>query len=309
MNIILQLADKYGVEYTLEQAVLVANWRTLLRELKEKLKKFNYVGLDYNYSAEEHSEWRHFLDPCVPSEIIEIIGYERAYDLLGEHLRHDYEFFYEELDSGDFWRYQESLRPEIKEFILDYFKEVEFDNYNYFRIIISLPYLAEIMDCDLVDMLAYDEVDSEIEDIEKEVEFIKKVDGYNDNILVDMLKDLERQGYDINNILGIPYWESWECHIKNYNKSSVIQSVVKDIFENMIRIKLLNEQLGDALRLNELAYEALEAAVECVTQFLKDVETTYEDVYYWIEEFEANGMEKEAKQIRNILGKQKKKAC
>ena len=77
----------------------------------------------------------------------------------------------------------------------------------------------------------------------------------------------------------------------------------------MIRIKLLNEQLGDALRLNELAYEALEAAVECVAQFLKDVETTYEDVYYWIEEFEANGMEKEAKQIRNILGKQKKKAC
>ena len=42
---------------------------------------------------------------------------------------------------------------------------------------------------------------------------------------------------------------------------------------------------------------------------LKDVETTYEDVYYWIEEFEANGMEKEAKQIRNILEKQKKKAC
>jgi hypothetical protein len=124
-----------------------------------------------------------------------------------------------------------------------------------------------------------------------------------------MLKDLERQGYNINNILGIPYWESWECHIKNYDKSSVIQSIVKDIFENMRRIKLLNEQLGDALRLNELAYESLEAAVECVTQFLKDVETTYEDVYYWIEEFEANGMGKEAKQIRIILEKQKKKAC
>ena len=78
MNIILQLADKYGVEYTLEQAVLVANWRTLLRELKEKLKKFNYVGLDYNYSAEEHSEWRHFWDPCVPSEIIEIMGSRKS---------------------------------------------------------------------------------------------------------------------------------------------------------------------------------------------------------------------------------------
>lgn len=162
MNIILQLADKYGVEYTLEQAVLVANWRSLLRELKEKLKEFNSTDMDYNYSAEERSGWKHFWDPCVPSEIIEIIGHERAYDLLGEHLRRDYKFFYEELDSGDFWRYQESLRPEIKEFILDHFKKVEFDNYNHFRIIISLPYLAEIMDCDLVDVLAYDEVDSEI---------------------------------------------------------------------------------------------------------------------------------------------------
>jgi len=76
----------------------------------------------------------------------------------------------------------------------------------------------------------------------------------------------------------------------------------------MQRLKTLNEQLQDVFKLSEKTYEALDVAVDCIADFLKGIETTYEDVNYWFDYFEANDMVEEAEELRAMWEKQKKSA-
>ena len=59
-SLLLQLADKYGVDYTLEQAVLVSTWESFIEELESRVKKFKDIEMDLYDEIPITSDWRHF---------------------------------------------------------------------------------------------------------------------------------------------------------------------------------------------------------------------------------------------------------
>lgn len=305
-SLLLQLADKYGVDYTLEQAVLVSTWESFMEELESRVKKFKDIEMDLYDEIPITSDWRHFWDPLIPDEVLDVLDdEEEAYSYLNDFLNIDYQDFFQEIESGDFWDYQ-NIKPDLKELLKDRFKEVEFGNYNYFTAHIYMPYVSEIMDEELIEILSPYDFHSEVENIEKAQELVNKIHAHKSNEAVEILKDIENQGYkNLEDVIGIPYWKDY---FRYDDKVNLLQYIIKHVIDSMERLKMLNEQLQDVFKLSEKTYQALDVAVDCVADFLKGIETTYEDTEYWIDFFEANDMVEEAEELRAMWEKQKKSA-
>ncbi len=294
---LLRYADEYGVDYTLEQAVLVSRLKTIFDELESMVEDFQNSEMDYYSGTPIRSEWCHFYDPCIPDEVMDILG-DQIYSYLDDFLSLDYQDFFKAIDSGEFWDF-ENIRDDIKTLVKSLFIKVEFDNYNHFAAYIDVPYASEIVDEDLIDLLDWQDFYTQVENIDYAPTLIEKVRAHKSDSVRDVLKDLKSSAeFDYR------YWENcFDCK----SKTSLLQNIIKFTIDKIENMAALREQLKELLRLYEKTYEALDVAVDCIAGFLKGIETTYEDTEYWIDFFEANDMA-EAKGIRKMLEKRKKSA-
>ena len=148
MNNFLQIAEKYGSECLLELAVLMLNWESFIEELECKINEIYDSKMDFYIAKEIESGWNNFCNP----EVVNNLGRKNSHDYINEIIRENRNYF-EELNSGEFWKYQEGLKPEIKEFLINRFQEIKIDDHNRFKITISIPCATYIMEESLVDMI------------------------------------------------------------------------------------------------------------------------------------------------------------
>lgn len=294
---LLRYADEYGVDYTLEQAVLVSRLKTIFDELESMIEDFQNSEMDYYSGMLICSGWHSFHDPCIPDEVLDILG-DQAYSYLDDFLSLDYQYFFEAIDSGEVWNFK-NIRSDIKTLVKSRSIKVEFDNYNHFTAYIDAPHASEVIDEDLIDLLIdlLDRQDfyTQVENINYAPTLIEKVQAHKSDLVSDVLKDLK-----CLDEFNYQYWENcFDCN----SKTSLVQNIIKLTIDKIESMAALREQLQDLLRLYEKTYEALDTAVDCIADFLKGIEDTYTDPFYWLDFFEANEMT-EAKEMRKILEKQ-----
>lgn len=230
MNNFLQIAEKYGSECLLELAVLMLNWESFIEELECKINEIYDSKMDFYIAKEIESGWNNFCNP----EVVNNLGRKNSHDYINEILRENRNYF-EELNSGEFWKYQEGLKPEIKEFLINRFQEIKIDDHNRFKITISIPCAADIMEESLVDMLDPYEFYKEIEILEDASKILDKIDGI--------------------------YWVDGH---KNSNKKYLVEAIIKEVTRSIKRLIALDEQLDEVIKVNKLIYNALDAAIECI---------------------------------------------
>jgi len=230
MNNFLQIAEKYGSECLLELAVLMLNWESFIEELECKINEIYDSKMDFYIAKEIESGWNNFCNP----EVVNNLGRKNSHDYINEIIRENRNYF-EELNSGEFWKYQEGLKPEIKEFLINRFQEIKIDDHNRFKITISIPCAADIMEESLVDMLDPYEFYKEIEILEDASKILDKIDGI--------------------------YWVDG---YKNSNKKYLVEAIIKEVTRSIKRLIALDEQLDEVIKVNKLIYNALDAAIECI---------------------------------------------
>jgi hypothetical protein len=234
MNNFLQIAEKYGSECLLELAVLMLNWESFIEELECKINEIYDSKMDFYIAKEIESGWNNFCNP----EVVNNLGRKNSHDYINEIIRENRNYF-EELNSGEFWKYQEGLKPEIKEFLINRFQEIKIDDHNRFKITISIPCAADIMEESLVDMLDPYEFYKEIEILEDASKILDKIDGI--------------------------YWVDG---YKNSNKKYLVEAIIKEVTRSIKRLIALDEQLDEVIKVNKLIYNALDAAIECIKNML-----------------------------------------
>lgn len=237
MNNFLQIAEKYGSECLLELAVLMLNWESFIEELECKINEIYDSKMDFYIAKEIESGWNNFCNP----EVVNNLGRKNSHDYINEILRENRNYF-EELNSGEFWKYQEGLKPEIKEFLINRFQEIKIDDHNRFKITISIPCAADIMEESLVDMLDPYEFYKEIEILEDASKILDKIDGI--------------------------YWVDG---YKNSNKKYLVEAIIKEVTRSIKRLIALDEQLDEVIKVNKLIYNALDAAIECIKKHVSDL--------------------------------------
>lgn len=230
MNNFLQIAENYGSECLLELAVLMLNWESFIEELECKINEIYDSKMDFYIAKEIESGWNNFCNP----EVVNNLGRKNSHDYINEIIRENRNYF-EELNSGEFWKYQEGLKPEIKEFLINRFQEIKIDDHNRFKITISIPCAADIMEESLVDMLDPYEFYKEIEILEDASKILDKIDGI--------------------------YWVDG---YKNSNKKYLVEAIIKEVTRSIKRLIALDEQLDEVIKVNKLIYNALDAAIECI---------------------------------------------
>jgi len=230
MNNFLQIAEKYGSECLFELAVLMLNWESFIEELECKINEIYDSKMDFYIAKEIESGWNNFCNP----EVVNNLGRKNSHDYINEIIRENRNYF-EELNSGEFWKYQEGLKPEIKEFLINRFQEIKIDDHNRFKITISIPCAADIMEESLVDMLDPYEFYKEIEILEDASKILDKIDGI--------------------------YWVDG---YKNSNKKYLVEAIIKEVTRSIKRLIALDEQLDEVIKVNKLIYNALDAAIECI---------------------------------------------
>lgn len=237
MNNFLQIAEKYGSECLLELAVLMLNWESFIEELECKINEIYDSKMDFYIAKEIESGWNNFCNP----EVVNNLGRKNSHDYINEILRENRNYF-EELNSGEFWKYQEGLKPEIKEFLINRFQEIKIDDHNRFKITISIPCAADIMEESLVDMLDPYKFYEEIEILEDASKILDKIDGI--------------------------YWVDG---YKNSNKKYLVEAIIKEVTRSIKRLIALDEQLDEVIKVNKLIYNALDAAIECIKKHVSDL--------------------------------------
>lgn len=237
MNNFLQIAEKYGSECLLELAVLMLNWESFIEELECKINEIYDSKMDFYIAKEIESGWNNFCNP----EVVNNLGRKNSHDYINEIIRENRNYF-EELNSGEFWKYQEGLKPEIKEFLINRFQEIKIDDHNRFKITISIPCAADIMEESLVDMLDPYEFYKEIEILEDASKILDKIDGI--------------------------YWVDG---YKNSNKKYLVEAIIKEVTRSIKRLIALDEQLDEVIKVNKLIYNALDAAIECIKKHVSDL--------------------------------------
>ncbi len=237
MNNFLQIAEKYGSECLLELAVLMLNWESFIEELECKINEIYDSKMDFYIAKEIESGWNNFCNP----EVVNNLGRKNSHDYINEILRENRNYF-EELNSGEFWKYQEGLKPEIKEFLINRFQEIKIDDHNRFKITISIPCAADIMEESLVDMLDPYEFYKEIEILEDASKILDKIDGI--------------------------YWVDG---YKNSNKKYLVEAIIKEVTRSIKRLIALDEQLDEVIKVNKLIYNTLDAAIECIKKHVSDL--------------------------------------
>jgi hypothetical protein len=237
MNNFLQIAEKYGSECLLELAVLMLNWESFIEELECKINEIYDSKMDFYIAKEIESGWNNFCNP----EVVNNLGRKNSHDYINEIIRENRNYF-EELNSGEFWKYQEGLKPEIKEFLINRFQEIKIDDHNRFKITISIPCAADIMEESLVDMLDPYEFYKEIEILEDASKILDKIDGI--------------------------YWVDGH---KNSNKKYLVEAIIKEVTRSIKRLIALDEQLDEVIKVNKLIYNALDAAIECIKKHVSDL--------------------------------------
>lgn len=237
MNNFLQIAEKYGSECLLELAVLMLNWESFIEELECKINEIYDSKMDFYIAKEIESGWNNFCNP----EVVNNLGRKNSHDYINEIIRENRNYF-EELNSGEFWKYQEGLKPEIKEFLINRFQEIKIDDHNRFKITISIPCAADIMEESLVDMLDPYEFYKEIEILEDASKILDKIDGI--------------------------YWVDG---YKNSNKKYLVEAIIKEVTRSIKRLIALDEQLDEVIKVNKLIYNALDAAIECIKKHASDL--------------------------------------
>lgn len=237
MNNFLQIAEKYGSECLFELAVLMLNWESFIEELECKINEIYDSKMDFYIAKEIESAWNNFCNP----EVVNNLGRKNSHDYINEIIRENRNYF-EELNSGEFWKYQEGLKPEIKEFLINRFQEIKIDDHNRFKITISIPCAADIMEESLVDMLDPYEFYKEIEILEDASKILDKIDGI--------------------------YWVDG---YKNSNKKYLVEAIIKEVTRSIKRLIALDEQLDEVIKVNKLIYNALDAAIECIKKHVSDL--------------------------------------
>lgn len=237
MNNFLQIAEKYGSECLLELAVLMLNWESFIEELECKINEIYDSKMDFYIAKEIESGWNNFCNP----EVVNNLGRKNSHDYINEIIRENRNYF-EELNSGEFWKYQEGLKPEIKEFLINRFQEIKIDDHNRFKITISIPCAADIMEESLVDMLDPYEFYKEIEILEDASKILDKIDGI--------------------------YWVDG---YKNSNKKYLVEAIIEEVTRSIKRLIALDEQLDEVIKVNKLIYNALDAAIECIKKHVSDL--------------------------------------
>ena len=237
MNNFLQIAEKYGSECLLELAVLMLNWESFIEELECKINEIYDSKMDFYIAKEIESGWNNFCNP----EVVNNLGRKNSHDYINEIIRENRNYF-EELNSGEFWKYQEGLKPEIKEFLINRFQEIKIDDHNRFKITISIPCAADIMEESLVDMLDPYEFYKEIEILEDASKILDKIDGI--------------------------YWVDG---YKNSNKKYLVEAIIKEVTRSIKRLIALDEQLDEVIKVNKLICNALDAAIECIKKHVSDL--------------------------------------
>ena len=237
MNNFLQIAEKYGSECLLDLAVLMLNWESFIEELECKINEIYDSKMDFYIAKEIESGWNNFCNP----EVVNNLGRKNSHDYINEILRENRNYF-EELNSGEFWKYQEGLKPEIKEFLINRFQEIKIDDHNRFKITISIPCAADIMEESLVDMLDPYEFYKEIEILEDASKILDKIDGI--------------------------YWVDG---YKNSNKKYLVEAIIKEVTRSIKRLIALDEQLDEVIKVNKLIYNALDAAIECIKKHVSNL--------------------------------------
>ena len=237
MNNFLQIAEKYGSECLLELAVLMLNWESFIEELECKINEIYDSKMDFYIAKEIESGWNNFCNP----EVVNNLGRKNSHDYINEIIRENRNYF-EELNSGEFWKYKEGLKPEIKEFLINRFQEIKIDDHNRFKITISIPCAADIMEESLVDMLDPYEFYKEIEILEDASKILDKIDGI--------------------------YWVDG---YKNSNKKYLVEAIIKEVTRSIKRLIALDEQLDEVIKVNKLIYNALDAAIECIKKHVSDL--------------------------------------
>ncbi len=237
MNNFLQIAEKYGSECLLELAVLMLNWESFIEELECKINEIYDSKMDFYIAKEIESGWNNFCNP----EVVNNLGRKNSHDYINEIIRENRNYF-KELNSGEFWKYQEGLKPEIKEFLTNRFQEIKIDDHNRFKITISIPCAADIMEESLVDMLDPYEFYKEIEILEDASKILDKIDGI--------------------------YWVDG---YKNSNKKYLVEAIIEEVTRSIKRLIALDEQLDEVIKVNKLIYNALDAAIECIKKHVSDL--------------------------------------
>jgi len=262
MNNFLQIAEKYGSECLLELAVLMLNWESFIEELECKINEIYDSKMDFYIAKEIESGWNNFCNP----EVVNNLGRKNSHDYINEILRENRNYF-EELNSGEFWKYQEGLKPEIKEFLINRFQEIKIDDHNRFKITISIPCAADIMEESLVDMLDPYEFYKEIEILEDASKILDEIDVHKSENAVEIVNDLLAQEYDLERVQGI-YWVDG---YKNSNKKYLVEAIIKEVTRSIKRLIALDEQLDEVIKVNKLIYNALDAAIECIKKHVSDL--------------------------------------
>jgi hypothetical protein len=237
MNNFLQIAEKYGSECLLELAVLMLNWESFIEELECKINEIYDSKMDFYIAKEIESGWNNFCNP----EVVNNLGRKNSHDYINEIIRENRNYF-EELNSGEFWKYKEGLKPEIKEFLTNRFQEIKIDDHNRFKITISIPCAADIMEESLVDMLDPYEFYKEIEILEDASKILDKIDGI--------------------------YWVDG---YKNSNKKYLVEAIIKEVTRSIKRLIALDEQLDEVIKVNKLICNALDAAIERIKKHVSDL--------------------------------------
>jgi len=161
-----------------------------------------------------------------------------------------------------------------------------------FKILISLPAIDYIIDEDLHDLL-YEFNDT--------LEFINEIAKI--IVEIDMHKGIKSQGNDYKNLFSKLI--HLEDNLENQNKNDLIKTMLKEVFEIIERLIRLNSEMDDVVRIVDLTYKALDASVESISQFLKEIKNKYEDVTCWLSLLESKHMKKEATQLWNVIEKRK----
>lgn len=299
---LLGLANKYGVAYDFENAILLANLDDLVNDIETVLTEIQDIE-DNIESDTMVSDWRRYRDPYIPEEVVKVLGLDAAYNILYDLLNWDYDIFHSEAKTYEFWGWSD-LKPKARELLLDQFEKVETDDHNNFRVVVNAKSEDYFVDSDLTHFIDIHYFRSEVKAVKEAVGLSKVIEAHPSISAITILNDIggddSYQQYKLTCALDMLHWDRY---FADCDKAELQNLLVSRCLEAVASFKAFNEQAKEFIRNYELTFEALEAAEKCVADFLDGLEKTYSDVEYWIDHLEANEWEEETKDLRAMLKK------